>query len=250
MSTNNQANLESMASDGELGSLASRFLVRSAEFKYSYNFTWLGRPIIQYPQDIVAMQEILWAVKPDLVIETGVAHGGSLIFHASILELLGGEGRVLGIDIDIRAHNRVEIERHPLCKRIDMIQGSSIEPSVVEEVRKRAAGKRNVLVVLDSNHAHAHVLAELQAYAPLVTPGSYCAVFDTVIEDFPPGSFPERPWDKGNNPMTAAREYLGQSESGVLRDIHGKAMRFAVDSEYDKKLQITVAPHGYLKRIA
>jgi len=250
MSTNNQATLESMASDGELASLAKQLLIRSAGFKYSYNFTWLGRPIIQYPQDIVAMQEILWAVKPDLVIETGIAHGGSLIFHASILELIGGEGRVLGIDVDIRSHNREEIERHPMFKRIDMIQGSSIEPSIVEEVRKRAAGKRNVLVVLDSNHTHAHVLAELHAYAPLVAVGSYCAVLDTVIEDFPPGYFRDRPWDRGNNPKTAVREYLGQSEAGALRDIAGKSLRFAVDSEYDKKLLVTVAPQGYLKRIA
>jgi cephalosporin hydroxylase len=250
VSTINQANLDRMALDKDCSSLANRFLVESAKYGYSYNFTWLGRPIIQYPQDIVAMQEVLWAVKPDLVVETGIAHGGSLILYASMLELIGGTGRVLGIDVDIRPHNRVEIERHPLFKRIDMIEGSSIEPSIVDQVRRHAADKSNVLVVLDSNHTHAHVLAELRAYAPVVAVGSYCVVFDTVIEDFPPGFFSNRPWDQGDNPKTAVREFLKQSEAGAIQDRAGKSMRFSVDTEIDKKLLISVAPEGYLKRTA
>jgi len=204
--------------------------------KYSYNFSWLGRPIIQLPQDIIAMQEIIWQVQPDLIIETGIAHGGSLIFYASMLELLGGEGTVVGIDIDIREHNRVEIEKHPMFRRIRMIEGSSTDESIVEEVRRMAEGKR-VLVSLDSNHTHEHVLRELELYAPLVSVGSYCVVFDTIIEDLPPGSFSDRPWDVGNNPKTAVWEFLKGHEE------------FVVDKEIENKLLITVAPDGYLKRV-
>jgi cephalosporin hydroxylase len=210
---------------------------------YSYNFSWLGRPIIQYPQDIVAMQEIIWRVRPDLIIETGIAHGGSLIFSAAMLELnaaCGGpaDAGVLGIDIDIRAHNRAAIESHPMFKRISMIEGSSIEADVVARVRQQAAGKRSVLVCLDSNHTHAHVLAELHAYAPLVTVGSYCVVFDTIVEDLAPELFPDRPWGPGDNPKTAVVEFMSST-----RD-------FEIDRTIDHKLLISVAPTGYLKRIA
>jgi cephalosporin hydroxylase len=211
--------------------------------KYSYHFEWLGRPIIQYPQDIVAMQELIWSTKPDLIIETGIAHGGSLIFSASMLELNGACGgpkdaEVLGVDIDIRAHNRAAIEAHPLFKRIAMIQGSSIAPEVIEQVQAKAAGRRRVLVCLDSNHTHGHVLAELQAYAPLTSVGSYCVVFDTVIEDVPAEMFPDRPWGPGNNPKTAVREYLKSHPE------------FEIDKQIDHKLLISVAPDGYLKRMA
>jgi len=169
---------------------AKSFMKESTLPKYSYNFTWLGRPIIQYPQDMIAMQEIIWQVKPDLIIETGIAHGGSLIFHASILELIGGKGEVLGIDIDIREHNRVEIEKHSMYKRIDMIQGSSIDEEVAKQVHEFAKGKKQILVVLDSMHTHDHVLKELELYSPLVTKGSYLVVFDTIIEDMPDDMFP------------------------------------------------------------
>lgn len=206
--------------------------------RYSYQFTWLGRPIIQYPQDLVAMQEIIWQVRPQLIVETGIAHGGSLVFYASMLQLLGGEGRVLGIDIDIRTHNRQAIESHPLAGRIEMIEGSSIDPAIVRRVHERAAAHGPVLVVLDSNHTHQHVLAELAAYSPLVTEGSYVVVFDTVVEDMPAGSFPDRPWDKGNNPKTAVREFLAANP------------RFAIDRDIETRLQITVAPDGYLKCLA
>ncbi len=226
-----------MAADSELSTLSHKLFLKSCEYRYSYNFTWLGRPIIQFPQDIVAMQEIIWKVKPDLIIETGIAHGGGLIFYASILELIGGDGQVLGVDVDIREHNRLEIEKHPMYKRIMMIDGSSTEEAVVKKVHEAAKAKRQVLVALDSNHTHEHVLRELQIYSPFVTTGSYLVVFDTAIEDMPEGSFPDRPWGKGNNPKTAVWEFLKSSE------------RFVIDEEIESKLLITVAPNGYLKCI-
>lgn len=218
------------------------FMIQSTPTKYSYNFTWMGRPIIQYPQDMVAMQELLWEVKPDLVVETGIAHGGSLVYSASILALLEmtgaiENGRVLGIDIDIREHNRMAIESHPMASRIDMIEGSSIDPAIIDRVHKHAKKHSRILVCLDSNHTHDHVLAELQAYAPLVTIGSYCVVFDTIIEDLPVDSYPDRPWNVGNNPKTAVFTYLKDNDN------------FTIDTGIDSKLLISVAPHGYLKRI-
>lgn len=209
--------------------------------KYSYHFEWLGRPVIQYPQDILAMQQIIWEVKPDLIIETGIAHGGSLIFSASMLELIasctGSEGEVLGIDIDIRPHNRKAIEEHPMFKRISMIQGSSIAAEIIAQVKEKAKGKKRILVCLDSNHTHDHALAELEAYAQLTTVGSYCVVMDTVIEDMPAEMFPDRPWGPGNNPKTAVWEYL-KSHS-----------EFEIDKTIQNQIMITVAPDGYLKRV-
>jgi len=220
---------------------ALNFIKTANPLKYSYHFEWLGRPIIQYPQDIVAMQELIWKLQPDLVIETGIAHGGSLIFYASMLELnavCGGyqHAEVLGIDIDIRAHNRQAIEAHPMFKRISMIQGSSIAPEIIEQVKEKAAGKQKILVCLDSNHTHDHVLAELEAYAPLVSVNSYCVVFDTVIEDLPNNMFPDRPWGKGNNPKTAVWEYLRTHPE------------FEIDKNIQNKLLITVSPDGFLKK--
>lgn len=229
--------------DSKLAALASSFLVASIEPKYSYNYSWLGRPIIQYPQDMMAMQELIWKVQPDLIIETGIAHGGSLIFSASMLELnaiCGGcqDAEVLGLDIDIRAHNREAIEAHPMFKRISMIQGSSIAPEIIEQVKAKAAGKERILVCLDSNHTHDHVLAELEAYAPLTSVGSYCVVFDTVIEDLPDDMFGDRPWGVGNNPKTAVWEYLKTHPE------------FEIDKSIQHKLLITVAPDGYLRRVS
>lgn len=178
-----------MTSDTNLQELTNRWFVESCKHKYSYNFEWMGRPIIQFPQDMIAMQEIIWKVKPDLIIETGIAHGGSLIFYSSMLELIGGEGQILGIDVDIRQHNRVEIEKHPMFKRITMIEGSSIDNQIVKQVYDFAQGKSRVLVVLDSNHTHDHVLKELELYSPLVTIFSYLVVFDTVVEDMPEDFF-------------------------------------------------------------
>lgn len=221
--------------------------------RYTYNFSWLGRPIIQYPQDIVAMQEIIWSVKPDLIIETGIAHGGSIIFSASMLALLdvaeaieageanidhrGTNRKVLGIDVEIRPHNRIAIEAHPMFSRIELIEGSSISADVISQAKAFSTDYNSILVSLDSMHTHDHVLAELEAYAPLVTQGSYCVVFDTIIDDMPDNMLRDRPWAKGNNPKTAVKEYLKTHPE------------FEIDKSIQDKLLITVAPDGYLKRI-
>jgi len=216
---------------------AEQFTVESNKAQYSYNFSWMGRPIIQYPQDMIAMQELIWEVKPDLIIETGIAHGGSLIYYASLLELIDA-GEVLGIDIDIREHNKKEIEKHPMFKRISMIQGPSTDTIVINEVREHAKNKQRILVCLDSNHTHEHVLKELELYSPFVSIGSYIVVFDTIIEDLPEGYFPQqRPWGIANNPRTAVKEFLKNTNN------------FIVDTSIDNKLLISVAPGGYLKRI-
>lgn len=220
--------------NAELKEAAASFNTVSNKEMYSYNFSWMGRPIIQYPQDMIMMQELIWDIKPDLIIETGIAHGGSLIYYASIMELIG-KGEVLGIDIDIREHNRKEIESHPMFKRIKMIQGSAIDQSTVDQVKKHAEGKKTVMVCLDSNHTHDHVLEELRLYADFTTVGSYCVVFDTIVEDLPKGSY-DRPWDVGNNPKTAVFEFLKTHSN------------FEIDKQIDNKLLISVAPDGYLKR--
>jgi len=232
---------------------AAQFLAASTRPQYSYNFFWQGRPIIQYPQDIVAMQELIWNVKPDLIIETGIAHGGSLIFSASMLAQLDmvdaiesgkmmdprkSNRKVLGVDIDIRAHNLEAINAHPMASRIQMIEGSSVAAEVVDQVKSIAAGYERVLVCLDSNHTHEHARAELELYAPLTSVGSYCVVFDTVIEDLPAEMFPDRPWGPGDNPKTAVWDYLKTHPE------------FEIDKMIDNKLLISVAPDGYLKRVS
>ncbi len=217
--------------------VTDQWFKQSIKERYSYNFSWMGRPIIQYPTDIVAMQELIWKIQPDLIIETGVAHGGSLVYYASLLELLGGERKVVGIDIDIRAHNREALEDHPMYKRLHLIEGSSVDSPVLDEVKELVSQHSVVLVTLDSNHTHDHVLKELELYSPFVTEGSYLVVFDTCIEDLPEDSFPDRPWEVGDNPKTAVREFLQTSE------------RFTVDHELEERLMITVAPSGYLKCI-
>ena len=232
-----QAGISNMTQDQDISALTLKWICDTARYKYAYNFEWMGRPIIQFPQDIIAMQEIIWRIKPQLIIETGIAHGGSLIFYASMLELLGGEGMVLGVDIDIRQHNRVEIEKHPMFKRIKMIEGSSIGGNIVGQVYRFAKDKSPILVALDSLHTHAHVREELNAYSPLVTKDSYLVVFDTVVEDMPDNFFQDRPWGKGNNPKTAVWDFLKSND------------RFEVDKEIEHKLLITVAPDGYLKCI-
>lgn len=232
-----RAAIARMGQDGEMSTLTREWFDQSCRNRYTYNFNWMGRPIIQYPQDIMAMQELIWEIRPKLIVETGIAHGGSLIFYASMLELLGNDGVVVGIDVDIRAHNRAEIENHPMYRRIRMIEGSSIAPEIVDQIRQMAKGYAPILLVLDSNHTHDHVLAELRAYSPLVTKGSYCVVFDTVVEQMPPDSFPDRPWGRGNNPHTAVLEFMKEND------------RFSVNKEIDHKLQISVAPGGYLRCI-
>jgi len=245
-------NIARLSVDKTLQKLSLKWVRDVSPYKYAYNFKYLGRPIIQVPQDIIAIQEIIWQVRPDLIIETGIAHGGSLIMSASMLSMLDycdavasgtaldpkvGKRKVLGIDIDIRTHNREAIQIHPMAHKIDMIQGSSISPEVITEVRDRAKNYERILICLDSNHTHQHVLAELEAYADLVSVGSYCCVFDTLIEDMPADMFSDRPWGKGNNPKTAVWEYLKSHPE------------FEIDKAIQQKLLITVAPDGYLRRI-
>ncbi len=246
-----RAEIELQGKDSGAQNLSLGWIKSANALKYSYHFKWQGRPIIQYPQDIVAMQELIWSIKPDLIIETGIAHGGSLIFSASILALLDmneaiesgstlnpsvSNRKVLGIDVDIRSHNRLAIEAHPMSSRIQMIEGSSVDSDIIRSVQEVAKAHSRILVCLDSNHTHDHVLAELHAYAPLVSPGSYCVVFDTIVENLPGEMFPDRPWGPGNNPKTAAWKYL---------ESHPE---FKIDKEIQSKLLITVAPDGFLKR--
>ncbi len=229
-------NIKKLGKNSNIKSKSIRWIEDVSKLNYSYNFTWLGRPIIQFPQDMIAIQEIIWKVKPDLVIETGIAHGGSLIFSASILEMIG-KGQVLGIDIDIREHNKIEIEKHPMSKRIKIIEGSSIDKEIANQVYEFAKKSKTIIIILDSNHTHEHVLKELKFYSKLVSKDSYLVVFDTVIEDMAKNSFPDRDWDKGNNPKTAVWEFLKNNN------------RFEIDKEIENKLSITVAPDGYLKCI-
>lgn len=232
-------NIKNLGDDSDVQALSRVWMREVTRHKYAYNFSWMGRPLIQLPQDMVAVQEIIWKIKPDLIIETGVAHGGSLIYYASLLEMMGEDGYVLGIDVDIREHNRVEIENHPMYKRIKMIQGSSIDSAVIEKVKEHVSEKKSVLVVLDSNHTHDHVMSELELYSPFVTKESYLVVFDTLVEDMPDDLQPnDRPWGKGNNPKTAVWEWIKKNPS------------FEIDKKIEHKLLITVAPDGYLKRVS
>lgn len=236
--TEREERIAGYSSNEPLKAAAKMFNDESNKAQYSYNFSWMGRPIIQYPQDMMAMQEIIWNLKPDLIIETGIAHGGSLIYYASLLELIG-HGEVLGIDIDIREHNKKEIENHPMFKRIHMIEGSAIDQEIVDKVKEYTKDKKTILVTLDSNHTHEHVLAELNMYSPFVSVGSYIVVYDTIVENLPQDYMPGliRPWGIGNNPMTALHTFIGDNP------------QFIIDKSINNKLLISVAPDGYLKRI-
>lgn len=242
----------SQASSSRFNQLTQEWMKESTSLKYSYHFEWQGRPIIQHPQDIVAVQELIWSIKPDLIIETGIAHGGSLVFSAAMLALIDmseaieagkafdprvSNRKVLGVDVDIRAHNRAAIDAHPMRSRIDMIEGSSIASEIIEQVFNAAKGYEKILVLLDSNHTHAHVLEELIAYAPLTSVGSYCVVFDTIVEDMSPELSRDRPWGPGNNPKTAVWQYLKSHDE------------FVIDNNIPNKLMITVSPDGYLRRV-
>lgn len=259
-----ESNISGLAADKDLQALSRIWVREVTPHKWAYNFTWLGRPAIQFPTDAWALQEIIWATRPDLIIETGIAHGGSLLNSASMLCLLDyadavmGNGKldirqssrkVLGIDIDIRPHNRQAITEHPLAHKIQMLEGSSIDSGVIEKVQQIAAQHARVMVCLDSNHTHDHVLAELEAYAPLVSAGCYCCVFDTLIEDMPDSMFNERPWRQGNNPKTAVWAFQQRLNTDEIMAADGRRLIFEIDKKLESKLQITVAPDGYLKRV-
>jgi cephalosporin hydroxylase len=184
--------------------------------KYAYSFTWLGRPIIQLPEDMIRLQEVIYRVKPDVIIETGIAHGGSLVFSASLCQLMG-RGRVIGVDIEIRAHNRAAVEAHELASRITMIEGSSTDPTVVERVRSQIRPGESVLVILDSCHTKAHVLAELEAYSGLVSVGSYIIATDGIMRDLADVPRGEKGWAQ-DHPTAAAREFSQRHPQFVLGD--------------------------------
>ena len=223
-----------MSNDKDFQKLSRKWFDKAYSYEYLYHFRWLGRPIIQFPNDLIILQELIWEIKPEIIIETGIARGGSLIFYASMLQLIG-KGKVIGIDIDIRKHNKKEIKKHPMFKRIKMIEGSSIEVETIKEVSKFTKTKKNIMVILDSNHTHEHVLKELELYSKFVSKGSYLIVFDTMIDDMPNSMFKNRPWGKKNNPKTAVVEFLKKNQ------------RFVMDKENNKKLMITSTPYGFLK---
>jgi len=230
--------IENMGADEELRRKSIDWMLHADRYKYTYNYTWMGRPIIKFPNDMVIQQELMWELKPDLVIETGIAHGGSIIFTASMMEMMGIKGEVVGIDVDIRAHNRAAIEAHPMMKRITMYEGDSVSSAMVEKVRAHTKGKSCVMVILDSLHSHAHVYKELLAFAPMTTVGSYCILPDTFIEFFPKGYYSDtRPWDVGDNPYTAMKQYLGETDM------------FEIDQARTNKAMITETIDGYLKRV-
>lgn len=247
-----QENIDSLMNDKDIQALSRIWIREIIPHKWVYNFSWLGRPAIQVPNDAWALQELVWKIKPDLIVETGIAHGGSLMVSASLLALLdytdavesgqvldpkSSKRKVIGVDIDIRQHNREAIEQHPLSHKIQMFEGSSIDPSIVNAVKEAAKGYQRILVCLDSNHTHDHVLAELEAYAPLVTSGSYCIVYDTIVDDMPESMFHDRPWNPGNSPKSAVSAFLNKCDN------------FTIDERIDAKLLISVANGGFLKRL-
>ena len=257
-------NIQKLSKDADFRGLSNVWLREAGRASYFYNFSWLGRPIIQVPQDIYAIQELVWEVKPDLIIETGIAHGGSLILSASLLAMLDyvdavatntsidplqSKRRVIGIDIEIRSHNRKAISEHPMAHLIDLHEGSSIDTAIADKVRAQASQYSKVLVILDSNHTHAHVLEELKLYAPMVSQDSYCVVMDTSIDNLPEGHITNRPWGKGNNPKTALFAYLDalKNGSGQIGD-DGKSLDFDIDKDIESKLIVSGALDGFLRR--
>jgi len=231
----NREMVASMARTPEVAAASKRWIEATYEHEYSYHFEWMGVPIIQYPQDMVALQEIIWATAPSVIVETGIARGGSLVFYASLLQMIGG-GAVVGVDIDIRPHNRAAIEAHQMAPYITLIEGSSIEGSTVEQVHEAIDGRGPVLVVLDSHHTHEHVLEEARAYGPMVSPGSYMVVFDTIVDELPAEASAHRPWAPGDSPASAVRAYLEDNSD------------FEVDEFIHDKLLLTAARGGYLRR--
>jgi cephalosporin hydroxylase len=221
------ARVVSLWSGEAFGQLSRIWLKCGWHAKYAYSFTWLGRPVIQLPEDLVRVQEIICRVRPQMIIETGVAHGGSLIFYASLLKLLG-EGRVIGIDVDIRPHNRAAIETHDVAPLITLIEGSSTAPEIVDNVRQAAQSVERVLVILDSNHSRKHVLAELEAYAPRVSPGSYVIATDGFTEVLAGDRGRNREW-AWDNPKAAAEDFVARNRDFVLEEPGFRFNEGAVD---------------------
>jgi cephalosporin hydroxylase len=259
-----RSNIERAGNDPAFKSLCQMWVRECIRNNYAQNFTWLGRPVIQVPQDIYAIQELIWTCRPDLIIETGIAHGGSLVLSASVLALLdycdavetgcvldpkASHRKVVGVDIDIRSHNRAAIDAHPMRHKIHPIQGSSVAPEVVEQIAAHAERYERIMVFLDSNHTHDHVLAELELYAPYVSKGSYCVVWDTGVEDLPDEMCANRPWGKGNNPKTAVWEYMKRLQDEGRKAHAGGDLRFEIDHTIEYKLAITASPDGFLKRV-
>lgn len=251
-------NIDNSSNDAEYKQLGNLWLQKAINYKYALNFDWLGIPIIQLPTDIYAIQELIWNIKPDLIIETGIARGGSLIMSASILALIdhldgisleNSFRKVVGVDIDLREHNRKLISEHKLSKMLEIFDGSSIDIKIYKEVLTFSKNFKNIMVFLDSNHTHDHVLQELELYAPLVTKGSYCIVWDTGVEDLPIDFIKDRPWGKGNNPKTAVNEYLFKISSNNVLDINNKKVNFEIDKFIENKISITASPDGFLKRV-
>ena len=257
-------NIEGMAGDTGFKGLSQVWVRECIRHNYAQNFTWLGRPIIQVPQDIYAIQELVWACRPDLIIETGIAQGGSLVMSASMLALLdycdaietgsvldpkAGRRKVVGVDIDIRPHNRAAIDAHAMRHKIHAIDGSSVAPDTICQIAAHAEGYDHIMVFLDSNHTHDHVLTELELYAPFVSKGSYCVVWDTGVEDLPDDMCSARPWGKGNNPKTAVREYMRRLQEEGRSARSGGVLRFEYDNMIEHKLTITASPDGFLKRM-
>ena len=230
--------IEKMGMDVDLRKKSLEWMLHADKYKYTYNYSWMGRPIIKYPNDMLIQQELMWRLKPDLIIETGIAHGGSIIFSASMQKMMEIDGEVVGIDIDIRPHNRKLIEEHPMYKNITMFEGGSTDQNIIKKIEEHVTGKKTVMVILDSLHSHEHVYLELQLYSKFVTLGSYCILPDTFIEFFPKGYYSRnRPWDVGDNPYTAMKQFLNETDE------------FEVDKSLSNKAMITELIDGYLKRI-
>lgn len=257
-------NIRGIAEDSAFLGLTQIWLREAIRHNYAQNFTWLGRPIIQVPQDQYAIQELIWTCRPDLVIETGIAHGGSLILSASMLAMLdycdaletgapldprASRRKVVGVDIDIRPHNRAGIEAHPMAHKVTTIQGSSVAPDIFAQVLAHAEGYDRIMVFLDSNHTHEHVLAELELYAPLTTRGSYCVVWDTGVEDLPDEMCADRPWGKGDNPRTAVWEYQRRLANEGRTAADGDKLVLELDKTIEHKIAITASVDGFLRRV-
>lgn len=229
-----------MSNDRALFDASTDLVLASDKYRYSYLWSWMGVPIIQRPADVLALQEIVWETKPDVIVETGVARGGSVVFFASLLRMLGKpDGKVIGVDIDIRAHNRDTIERHPMASSIALIEGSSVAPETIQKVNAHIMDGASVMVVLDSDHSRNHVLAELRAYCNLVSKGQFLVAADTILGFIPPEKAPtyySKVLLAGDEPLAAVRAFLAENDSFALDPINGK-------------LIMSSSPHGYLRRV-